>query len=83
MLLATPLPYQPFYYRGAMALDPEEKLKIQAERWEEAVLELWHGELEPLGLEPRALSRVPYLSGGDVQYPAYVLDDAVLVCTKP
>jgi 2-polyprenyl-3-methyl-5-hydroxy-6-metoxy-1,4-benzoquinol methylase len=82
LALSTPLPYAPFYYEGAMPRDPEEKLDVGAERWEDATLELWRHELAPLGLELRVVSRVPYLSGGDVQHPAYVLDDAVLLCGK-
>jgi SAM-dependent methyltransferase len=82
LLLATPLPYDPFYYAGPATLAPEEKLEIRAERFEDATLELWQNELAPLGFELRALTRVPYLSGGDAQHPAYVLDDVVLVCEK-
>ena len=82
LLLATPLPYDPFYYSGASTLVPDEKLDITAERWEDAVVELWQNELARLGFELRALTRLPYLSGGDVQHPAYVLDDVVLVCEK-
>ena len=37
----------------------------------------------PLGVALRAVTRLPYLSGGDVQHPAYVLDAALLVCEKP
>jgi SAM-dependent methyltransferase len=82
LMLSTPLPYEPFYYDGALTREPEEKLGITAERWEDALVELWTNELAPLGLELRALTRLPYLSGGDVEHPAYVLDDAVLVCEK-
>lgn len=82
LVLSTPLPFAPFYYDGAVTRDPQEKLKVSAERWEDALGELWRNELEPLGLRLRALTRLPYLSGGDVQYPAYVLDDALLVCEK-
>jgi SAM-dependent methyltransferase len=82
LLLATPLPYDPFYYAGPATLAPEEKLRISAERWEDAALELWQNELSPLGLTPRALTRLPYLSGGDVSHAAYVLDDVTLVCEK-
>jgi SAM-dependent methyltransferase len=82
LLLATPLPYSPFFYAGSLTRDPSEKLKIESDTFEDAVLELYRNELAPLGLELRALTRLPYLSGGDAQYPAYVLDDAVLVCVK-
>jgi SAM-dependent methyltransferase len=83
LLLSTPLPFAPFYYDGSVTLDPLEKLNVGAERWEDALGELWRNELAPLGLTLRAVTRLPYLSGGDAQYPAYILDDALLVCEKP
>jgi SAM-dependent methyltransferase len=82
LLLSTPLPYQPFFYAGGISRDPEERLKIHAAGWEEALVELWRHELEPLGLTLGAVTRTPYLSGGDAQHPAYVLDSAVLACRK-
>jgi SAM-dependent methyltransferase len=82
LMLSLPLPYEPFYYAGSRARDPLEPLQVKAERWEDALVELWRHELAPLGLGLRALTRLPYLSGGDVQHPAYVLDDALLVCDK-
>lgn len=82
LLLSTPLPYAPFFYDGPVVRDPAERLNVTAKGWEEAAAELWQNELAPLGLRLRVLTRLPYLSGGDVQYPAYVLDDAVLVCEK-
>jgi SAM-dependent methyltransferase len=82
LVLATPLPYAPFYFEGSLTRDPVEKLHVGAELWEDALGELWRHELAPLGLELRALTRLPYLSGGDMQSPAYVLDDVVLVCEK-
>ena len=82
LLLSTPLPYQPFFYAGGISRDPEERLKVHAEAWEEALVELWRNELEPLGLALGAVTRTPYLSGGDAQHPAYVLDSAVLACVK-
>jgi SAM-dependent methyltransferase len=82
LVLSTPLPYDPFYYAGSVTRAPEESLRIAAESWEEALGELWRHELEPLGLTPGAVTRVPYLSGGDAKHPAYVLDSAVLVCRK-
>jgi len=83
LMLSTPLPFAPFFYDGAVTRDPLEKLRVTSERWEDALGELWQNELAPLGLTLRAVTRLPYLSGGDVQYPAYVLDDALLVCEKP
>jgi hypothetical protein len=82
LLLSTPLPYQPFFYAGGISRDPEERLEIHAEGWEAALVELWRHELEPLGLTLSAVTRTPYLSGGDAQHQAYVLDSAVLACMK-
>jgi SAM-dependent methyltransferase len=82
LLLATPLPYAPFFYDGSLTREPLEKLRIESDVFEEAVRELCRNELAPLGIRPKALTRLPYLSGGDARYPAYVLDDALLVCEK-
>jgi SAM-dependent methyltransferase len=82
LVLSTPLPFAPFYYDGSITREPLEKLKVSSERWEDALGELWRNELEPLGLTLRVVTRLPYLSGGDAQYPAYVLDDVLLICEK-
>jgi SAM-dependent methyltransferase len=70
LLVSTPLPYAPFFYDGPVTRDPVERLNVTADSWEEALAELWRNELAPLGLELQAVTRLPYLSGGDVQYPA-------------
>jgi SAM-dependent methyltransferase len=80
LLLATPLPYQPFVYAGGHTRPPLEQLAISASSWEACASELVDHVLEPLGLSVEALARVPYLSGGDPDRPLYILDDAVLVC---
>lgn len=80
LLLATPMPYEPFVYRGGSTRPPLERLPIEGGDWEGSVTELSRSVLAPLGLEVEALARVPYLSGGDPARPLYVLDDAVLVC---
>jgi hypothetical protein len=82
LLLSTPLPFEPFYYAGAVSRDPEERLEIHAPDWEGALGELWAHELQPLGLSIAAVTRLPYLSGGDGTHAAYVLDNALLVCRK-
>jgi SAM-dependent methyltransferase len=83
LLLSTPLPFRAFFYDGSTPRNPEEALEVHADGWEEALSELWRDTLAPLGLEACAVSRVPYLSGGDAQHAAYVLDAAVLACRKP
>lgn len=82
LVLSTPLPYAPFYFAGSLTHEPEERLRLDAEGWEEQLEELWRRELKPLGLSLGAVTRTPYISGGDARAPAYVLDDAVLVCRK-
>jgi SAM-dependent methyltransferase len=82
LLLSTPLPLESVVYHGGGTRAPEEALAIKAEAWEDAVLELWRKELAPLGFELGALTRAPYLSGGDALQPAYILDAAVLACRK-
>jgi len=82
LLLSLPLPYDPFFYAGAVTHAPEERLRIDAEDWEDALGQLWRRELQPLGLVPGAVMRVPYLSGGDADHAAYVLDSAVLALRK-
>lgn len=82
LVLATPLPFDPFVYDAGRSLPPEERLEIASERWEEALTELSEHELRRLGLEVVAFTRAPYLSGGDRHRPLYVLDDAVVVCER-
>lgn len=82
LLLSTPLPFEPVVYHGGTTRAPAEALDIETQVWEDAVLELWRAELAPLGFELGALTRTPYLSGGDALQPAYVLDAAVLACCR-
>lgn len=82
LVLATPLPFRPFYYDGPRSLDPIEKLPIAGETWETSLIALIESVLDPVGLEVESVSRAPYLSGGDARRELYVLDDAILVCKK-
>jgi SAM-dependent methyltransferase len=80
LLVAMPLPYSPMFFDGATALEPAERLPCQAESWEEGARALVQQVLLARGLEVTALTRVPYLSGGDAARPFYELDDVVVVC---
>lgn len=82
LVVATPLPYAPFVYAGGTTRAPAERLPLDAGDWEAGVAELAERVLGPLGLEVLALTRAPYISGGDPGRPLYVLDDAVVVCRK-
>ncbi len=80
LVAALVLPYRPFVYAGGATRPPRERLPIVREDWEGATSELVTLVLEPLGLEVEAISRVPYLSGGDARAPIYELDDVIVVC---
>jgi hypothetical protein len=82
LLIALALPYSPFVYDGPRSLDPIERLPCDGADWEHAVSSLCERVLEPLGFAVQALTRVPYLSGGDSHRALYELDDVVLVCSK-
>lgn len=83
LVVATPLPFDPFFYDGPRSLEPAEKLELPRQGWEPSVAALIERELRPLGLEIDSVSRVPYLCQGDSQRSLYVLDDALVVCRRP
>ena len=80
LVVTLVLPYRPFVYEGGMSRSPTELLPITRAGWEGATSELVENVLAPLGFEIEAVSRVPYLSGGDAHRPLYELDDVLLVC---
>ncbi|HEX4335971.1 MAG TPA: methyltransferase [Polyangiaceae bacterium] len=83
LVIATPIPFDAFFYDGATSRDPAERLDLPREAWEPSVARMATQVLEPLGLEVEAISRAPYLCRGDAERPLYVLDDALFVCRKP
>jgi 2-polyprenyl-3-methyl-5-hydroxy-6-metoxy-1,4-benzoquinol methylase len=83
LVLATPLPFDPFVYEGATSVAPRERLPLPKTSWERSVASLVENVITPLGLETEVVSRVPYLCRGDSDRPLYVLDDVLLVCRKP
>lgn len=82
LILATPFPFDAFFYEGPRSVEPEERLAVPSGAWEPSLVALVENELSPLGLEVETVTRVPYLCQGDSKRHMYVLDDAVLVCTK-
>lgn len=80
LLIALVLPYRPFVYRDGVPAPPLERLPIAAESFEDAATEFVLHGLLALGLEVIAVSRAPYLSGGDAHRALYELDDLLLVC---
>jgi SAM-dependent methyltransferase len=83
LVIATPLPFDAFFYDGATSRTPIERLELPRAGWETSVARLVTAVLSPLGLEVEAISRAPYLCRGDAERPLYVLDDALFVCRKP
>lgn len=82
LLLSTPLPYRPHVYAGGRARDPKERLAVVGHDFSDALMRLVVDTLQPLGLVPTRLTRVPYLSGGDSECPVTVLSAAVTVCRR-
>ena len=92
-LLATPLPYRPFYYDGARTHAPmaSEALDLpRARRWRphEKDDEEWGTHAQALlervlpahGFRPVAFSRLPYISAGDADADLAFLDDLLVLC---
>ena len=89
LLLATPLPYRPFYFRGASTYRPDQDAALalpdvtsEAAAWEEQAFELLAETLPRHGFAPRAFTRLPYLSAGDPTTPLWALDDLVCVAQR-
>jgi protein-L-isoaspartate O-methyltransferase len=82
LVVATPLPFDPIVYDGPNVELPEEHLPLGEASWETSVATLIDEVLAPLGLAVEAISRAPYLSGGDARRELYTLDDAVIVCRR-
>ena len=82
LILALVHPYDPFVERGLLKLPPSECLPVSSKSWEEGVATLWTKVLQPMGFEPLALARVPYLCEGDLHVEYYSLDNAIVVLRK-
>ena len=82
LVLATPLPFEPFVYRGSITAAPQQRLQLSKQSWERAASELVQLVEARFALRARTLSRCPYLSWGDSARPLYMLDDAVVVFEK-
>jgi 2-polyprenyl-3-methyl-5-hydroxy-6-metoxy-1,4-benzoquinol methylase len=79
LVLAVPLPLEPFYYAGARTRTPAEPLGLSGDDWEGQCSSLAGRVTADENLELVAACRAPYVSGGDARRRLYVLDDAVLV----
>lgn len=82
LLLGVVLPFRPFVEEGPARRAPRQALGLRRDgRFEACLAQLWADVLAPAGLggAARAAARVPYLSEGDSEAPAYSLDCALLV----
>lgn len=79
LLIALVIPYKPFFYQSGKTFPPYERLFIESEKMEEALLEFTQTLLS-LGFHIELSARAPYLSGGDAQKPLYELDDLIVLC---
>src|SRR5688572_9965807 len=79
LVVALVLPYRPFVYQGRSSRAPSERLPITGASFEAAARDFVTLALLPLGLRVHAISRAPYLSGGDSSRPLYELDDFIVV----
>ncbi|KAL5466722.1 hypothetical protein EMCRGX_G030870 [Ephydatia muelleri] len=82
LVIALVLPFAPFVEQGTRKTKPSERLEISSGSWEEGVTALWKNVVAPLGFQPVALTRLPYLSEGDLTKEYYMLDNAVLILKK-
>jgi len=86
LLLATPLPLDPWFESGKRWVEPEERLGLGGAEdkcvccmgWEESVERLTVLFLS-MGLLVLSVSRLPYISAGNAHKPFFVLDDALFV----
>lgn len=81
LVASMPLPYDPCWYHGPATRDPLERLPVGGRTWEDSATALAE-TLERSGLDVAAITRAPYLSGGDRHSPLYVLDAVVIIATR-
>jgi SAM-dependent methyltransferase len=79
LLVSVPLPVRAHVDVGGVTVDADEPLRGHGDSWEEALVDLLEGTLEPCGVEVLRLARAPYLSRGSTAAPLHVLDAAVVV----
>lgn len=82
LLVSVPLPVRPHVDVGGVTVDADEPLSGHGGCWEEALVDLLEGTLEPCGVRVARLARAPYLSRGSVAAPLHVLDAAIVVGEK-
>jgi SAM-dependent methyltransferase len=89
IIIATPLPLDPWVETGLRWLDPEQSLVrgisassqrtyVCCQKWEEGVMQLTELFCD-IGFHVHSVSRIPYLSAGDPVRAFYILDDALFV----
>ena len=87
LLLAIPLPFMASYYgpETQWSGEPVETVQLSGssrETWESDAQVLLEDFLPSCGFQPIAVSRLPYLSGGDEEEGCIELDDIVVLARK-
>eukprot|EP01112_Ceratiomyxa_fruticulosa_P008296 TRINITY_DN2148_c0_g1_i1.p1 TRINITY_DN2148_c0_g1~~TRINITY_DN2148_c0_g1_i1.p1 ORF type:complete len:347 (-),score=69.35 TRINITY_DN2148_c0_g1_i1:99-1139(-) len=90
LLLAVVFPFEPFVESSSNEsggyssnqYQPEEFIEVCGRTWEDKVACFTENVLEKTGYRVVRISRVPYISEGDVYRQIYTLDDAIFVVTK-
>ncbi|CAK0837704.1 unnamed protein product [Prorocentrum cordatum] len=90
LLLATPLPFRPAYFGpdtrwSGRPVEPFLEAPAPGApeaSWASEAEQILDGALPRAGFEPRAISRVPYLCGGDAFAPASELDALVVLAER-
>jgi len=81
LVISMPLPYDPCWYDGPVERPPLQQLPVVGANWKDAAESLV-ALLGEHGLRVEALTRAPYISGGDRQTALYSLDTVIVVATR-
>lgn len=82
VVIASPLPYDPWRYAGSVPLRPKHPLPLRGQFFDADLGALVDVILPLAGLEPLRWIRTPYVSAGDRRRPEYRLDATVIVARK-
>ncbi len=82
VVVASPLPYDPWRYAGSVPLRPKYPLPLRGQFFDADLGSLVDVILPLAGLEPVRWIRTPYVSAGDRRRAEYRLDATVIVARK-
>lgn len=83
LIITDPLPLEAHLRNNSIFSKPEETLTTNTNKvWEACLAGFYEHTLQPLGLEPLRISRLPYLYKNTTRHPYVALDDFLIVCRK-